>query len=453
MATTEQRTGFRLPWSSDAPPAAPNGAAPEREPFDADAELAADPALATTDLEPRSEPATATTEAPTDAAEDAVTTDAAVTDTRHAWPAEDAAADDPVAAGAAEDPEPHATADDTVADAAGPSAPDVAKEPTETPAAATPGRRGNVLVTGLVRAMREAAAAARAEADARFAETAKARIGEIEKLGAEETTQLRAAADADVAAIREWSKQELARIREETEERIATRKRHLELEMEDHAAQLSARVEAVRQAVANFEADVDAFFERLLAEEDPARVAGMAESLPEPPDLSGIETPRTAQPAGLDDADAAEAEALAFADLASVDGDGEAADPNLFSDGSEGGEGEQVDDASVASRLAMFAAQWGEPAAESTVTSSVAVTGLVSVASIAGFKRAIGRVAGVEGVTVASGPAGDFIFTVQHTTKVDLRSAVESLDGFDARITGEDDGVLAVSASDPNPQR
>ena len=42
------------------------------------------------------------------------------------------------------------------------------------------------------------------------------------------------------------------------------------------------------------------------------------------------------------------------------------------------------------------------------------VTGLVSVASIAGFKRHLSRVAGVQSVGVSSGPDGEFVFAVTH---------------------------------------
>ena len=83
--------------------------------------------------------------------------------------------------------------------------------------------------------------------------------------------------------IREWSKNEIARIREETDERIAHRKNVLEREIEAHAAQIEARIEHIQSRVTSFEGEMAAFFERLLAEEDPTRFAAMAETLPEPP--------------------------------------------------------------------------------------------------------------------------------------------------------------------------
>jgi hypothetical protein len=50
---------------------------------------------------------------------------------------------------------------------------------------------------------------------------------------------------------------------------------------------------------------------------------------------------------------------------------------------------------------------------------------------------------------VASGPTGDFVFTVTHESEADLRSAVPQLDGFAAVITGDADDVITVTATDP----
>jgi hypothetical protein len=73
----------------------------------------------------------------------------------------------------------------------------------------------------------------------------------------------------------------------------------------------------------------------------------------------------------------------------------------------------------------------------------------VSVASIASFKRHLGRVPGVHGVGVTSGPDGEFVFSVGHGAEVVLRDAVPSLPGFQARVTGGDDHSIAVTAHDP----
>jgi hypothetical protein len=73
----------------------------------------------------------------------------------------------------------------------------------------------------------------------------------------------------------------------------------------------------------------------------------------------------------------------------------------------------------------------------------------VSVASIASFKRHLGRLSGVQSVGVSSGPDGEFLFAVNHTADVALRDTIPSMPSFQARVTGSGDGTLNVSAHDP----
>ena len=101
-----------------------------------------------------------------------------------------------------------------------------------------------------------------------------------------------ASADEDVTGVREWSKAEIARIREETEQRIADRKAHLDRELEGHAAVVEREIEIVQEQVASFEGEMDGFFSGLVSEEDPGRFAALAASLPEPPPFRGIDPSR-----------------------------------------------------------------------------------------------------------------------------------------------------------------
>jgi len=105
---------------------------------------------------------------------------------------------------------------------------------------------------------------------------------------------------------------------------------------------------------------------------------------------------------------------------------------------------------SYADRLASLlppAAADGEPK-----TTQVVVSGLVSVASIASFKRHLGRLSGVQSVAVASGPEGEFVFNVTHRPDVSFRDAIPSMQGFAARVTGTGDGMIAVTARDPESE-
>ncbi|MEO7663812.1 MAG: hypothetical protein ABIV26_01700 [Candidatus Limnocylindrales bacterium] len=403
MATTEQRPAFRLPWSTDSRSSTPTS----------------DEASPAPDATPDAE--NVPTEVPS-AAEATPMTDATETlDPRTApWPDKDRTSGPEVAASAS------------------------ARRPADE-ASATP-RKSNPLVAGLVRAMRDAAAAARDDAAVRFTDEAKARIEAIHAASADEAAGLRSRAEGDVVGVREWSKAEMARVREETEQRIAARKNRLELELESHTARVERRIERVHGAVGTFEQQMDAFFEQLFAEEDPARLAGMAEQLPDAPSLEidDAEEDFAAGPTSLLDAEgAAAAEAEAFADLdPSLEGD-------LDDDVPDAGDPE-YDSGDVALRLEAFT---GPSAARGAATTTLSVTGLVSVASIAGFKRAVGKLSGVRSVAVSSGPTGDFVFTVSHTPDADLASAIPSLDGFSAAITGDADSVLTVTASDPAGDR
>jgi hypothetical protein len=85
-----------------------------------------------------------------------------------------------------------------------------------------------------------------------------------------------------------------------------------------------------------------------------------------------------------------------------------------------------------------------------TAETSVFVSGLISVASIAGFKRSLGRTPGIQSVGVTSGPDGEFVFAVVHDPAVDVAGVVTSLSGFGARVTESHDGVVRATAHDPD---
>ena len=365
-------------------------------------------------------------------------------------------------------------------------------------------RRPTKFMADLSRAMQAAAESSRDETMARLSAEAKTVVEEIHAASTEEGASLRRRADDDVAAVREWSKGEIARIREETEARIATRKTALDGEMEAHAHVVEARVQQVATTVSDYEAQMAEFFQRLLAEEDPTRIATMAETMPDPPDLANIAAsiaepqvepfdPGAARLALIPDAAApeageaapeggdaapdfaaAEAEALAYTGDAEVDGEAAAAESaeETVTDGSVNvedmpaeavAEAAPADAASVdASALAASdegafgsPAPSAEPAGDATASSErvvtrVVVLGLVSVASIATFKRSLGRSQGVMAIGVASGPDGEFVFTVTHEAGLSLRDAITALPGFDARVTGESDGGIDVTAHDPD---
>ena len=324
-------------------------------------------------------------------------------------------------------------------------------EESEVQAAPQSVRRATKFMAELSRAMQAAVENARTETMARFEVEAKSVVDEIHAGATTEAADLRRKADDDVASIRDWSKAEIARVREETEGRIAARKSALDTEMEEHAATIEARTERVAAVVAAYEADLAAFFERLNAEEDPTRIATMAETMPEPPSLADVaasvfspsepSAERFARVFASGEAEpdstpvdfaAAEAEAATF--TADLEGEDDLAAP----------EAEQVEAVAVEEPLPTTE---DAPPAE-TGTTRVVVSGLVSVANIANFKRSLGRLAGVSNIAVASGRDGDFAFTVRHNLGSALAASVQALPGFDIEITGEHDDAIVVTAQD-----
>jgi len=366
------------------------------------------------------------------------------------------------------------------------------------------GKRPTKFLADLTKAMQAAAEAERSEILSRFQTEAKTFTEQVHERSGAEAADLRKVADEDIAGIRDWSKAEIARIREETENRISGRRAELDDELESHAARIEREIERVKAAVDGFEAEMARFFETLGAEDDPGRFAALAASLPEPPSLDDIiggrseppaiptpaaaivvgpETPEdeieaAEAPTGPADAPAegetqAEAVPVGEADAGSPAESEPEVDPRVAAlsltpdfaaaeaealaaagDGSETATEEidtevpSIDEETIAARLADLVP--ASPEGGETVTSQLAVAGLASVASIAGFKRHLARLPGVRTVGVSSGPDGEFLFAVTHDPSVDLREAVPGLPGFAARISGtDDDGVIRVAARDP----
>ena len=350
-----------------------------------------------------------------------------------------------------------------------------------------PARRPTKFMVDLSKAMQNAAEASRDETMARFIADSKTAIEEIDATATGEAAALRRRADDDVAAVRDWSKAEIARIREETEARIAARKRALDGEIDAHAAVVETRRQRVAGTIETFQAEMDAFFERLLAEQDPTRIATMAEAMPDPPDLAGVAasiaepaveqfdvlqvrlvaTPVEAPPEPtadgvapeltLDQAAEAEAAMAARLDYAAAEAEALAFTDDLEDDGSSAAsaapdQDEIVIPADIGAATLANADAGILPAPRETgnAKTRVVVVGLVSVASIATFKRGISRTAGVAGVGVSSGPDGEFVFTVEHEESLDIGATVTGLPGFEAQITAESAGTLEVAAHDPD---
>lgn len=304
----------------------------------------------------------------------------------------------------------------------------------------TAARHPNRFLADLTQAMRSTAETARQATIDQCHADAKAYVEKLQARTDDEAASLRKAAEADVSAIREWSKAEVERIRVETDQRIARRRELLEQELQEYNASVELEIERVDGRVHTFEEEVAHFFEALLQEPDPTAFASMAAQMPDPPVFTEEEPPGFAT-----EIKARSEEIIRSEDLLGTT-DAELPPEMPIAPVAEA-------EAAAAPRPAPAAAAEPAPApADVTVSTQVVVVGLVSVASIANFKRQLGRLPGVKSVGVSSGPDGEFIFTVGHGSDVSLSTLIPTLPAFQARVVSELDGLLNVSAHDPEAE-
>jgi hypothetical protein len=559
MASTDTRSGFRLPWSSDrSQDQAPEAAADTEAAADAESEAPtpADPAWPNSDFNAA----------------------LGLTRTQEARPLE---------------------ATQTPTELNEESSPMVDMDTAVAPAPAAAPRKSSRMMVDLSAAIRATADTAQAQTLEQVHTESAQVVDAIRSSSTDGVTTLKQQSEEDIAAIREWSKAEIARIKDETDARITTRKATLEDELAGHAAAVDRRVDEVHAEVRRFEAAMTAYRDGLDREDDPARLATMAEELPELPsfaawaDLGTLDItlpPVEAEAEAEADVPEVVAETVevtdAHADQAPIEGLAEAADetaapvedwyaptddaaePEASTNGWDGtpaawgdspelqpaatdetadetgddvprwaagdvpdgfptGDGEEAGDpvdrgaimaaleaaaeAVVAAEAAADSAETAEAAADVAETAAellvgrqadeldydpeaaaamaarvdaggyetetfserlanlmpghgegeagdeprttqVVVSGLVSVASIASFKRHLGRLPGVQTVAVASGPEGEFVFNVTHRADLSFRDVIPTMPGFAARVTGSGDGTLQVAARDPEAE-
>ncbi|HUG29056.1 MAG TPA: hypothetical protein VMQ65_00880 [Candidatus Limnocylindria bacterium] len=446
MSSTQKR-GFRLPWATEhgpddvavaatLDPAGDETTGVERDDIgDGPFRLADDARSLTTDAAP------AATDVPASAPEAAmIDIDSPTSESTEAPPATDTQSTDPPAGG------DEAGSTESGAWPATDRAGADTRPPIRVNGESRLPRRDNPLVAGLVKAMREAAVASRDETTARLEAEAQARVEAIRARATDEAAGLRKRADEDVSAIREWSKAEIARVKQETDERIEARRTELAAENERHAAGVDRLVEEVQTTVAAFEAEMDEFFKRLLAEGDPARLATLAEQAPDPPDLRGE------GPSATDFAEGAGEDASTTStEPEPADGLQAAAAAEAEAEATEG-----LDPAAAESwpTAALATARRMDPVtspadANGPDATRLFVSGLTSVAGISAFKGALGQLAGVRSVSVSSGETGVFVFAVNHDPGVDLDSGVSGLDGFAAQVTDATNDGFTVVAREP----
>src|SRR5688572_6327740 len=271
MTANQRRPGFRLPWSSETDGPEGESSAPAAE---ASAETApvASTELSTGAAEAKASATTSTdTPAPSDPA---VATEA------------QAPADAKAAAEAKAGAEPQAVAETETEPAAGEGA---AVEPAPAPApkveAVDTGNGGDDFMRDLVAAMRKVADEAREAGVADLRTNAEEQVASLDTDAERRREELRARAEADVAGIGDWAAAEAERIRAEAEARVAARRAQLDQQLAGDTARTEAEKKALRDRVAGYERELEAFHAQLAEINDPAAFAAAAKRMPQPPKL------------------------------------------------------------------------------------------------------------------------------------------------------------------------
>jgi hypothetical protein len=408
MTANQRRPGFRLPWSSEEEDAS-SSAASESPATDATAIAEAAPAV---DDATDSAAAAGDAEAPT--TPQAAAQDAAPAVAKSSVTARSNEAVEPAPASArAADPTPPTESD---------ASPDFMRE--------------------LVTAMRRVADEARQTGIAEVRATADEQVKRLEADAEARRNELRARADADVAGIGEWAKAEAERIRKEAEQRVVARRGQLDQQLSGETARAEAESKALRDRVAEYERELEAYHAQLAEINDPAAFAAAAKRMPRPP---SFEPPRTAAATGTEVTSVAPTTTLAAAP----------AERPAETNGVKPSEPEvhPAEEQVLASRLAELDAKLPDapsapaaptPAGEVTTT-EIVVSGLGSFGAITGFRQSLAGVTGVEGVALSLGQTGEFIFRATHRAGFDLASAITGLEGDGAKIEPRDDGSLHVT--------
>ncbi len=184
----------------------------------------------------------------------------------------------------------------------------------------------------LTLAMRGAAERERERISAEVDAATEAHVEKVRARAATEAAELRRLAEDDIDGIHAWSKEETIRIREETDQRIGTRREELQSYLIRHATIIDGEVGHVEDAVRAYRTEMDQFFERLVAENDPAAFARLADEMPAPPDLAKVGGAARAEAVAAlaeerDASDAAVADAVASAEVNGMAGGASAFDP------------------------------------------------------------------------------------------------------------------------------
>lgn len=427
MTSNQRRPGFRLPWGTG-----PDGTAPEE---DASAQSAvpaedaqkaaakASPAASLAAAPPSDTPAATQ---PSAAGDETPAPAEASTPTPTAAEAQSTSAADEKAAVAEPTPAPSAEVESAS------TAPVPAVAVVE--ASARPADTSAGFMRDLVAAMRRVAEETRQSGLSDLRTKAEEQVRTLEADAEHRRDEQTARAERDVAAIGEWAKAETERIATEAEQRKVARRAELDQQLAAEATRAEAEAQALRDRVAAYERELDAYHAQLSDIADPAAFAAAAKKMPTPPRLDTTE-------------EASELEAPAVAPVRDeVDEAPADATMDTTADATTG-----AADAALAARLAELEASEVPAAASAEPTATeVRVKGLGSFGAITGFRQALAGADGIEGVSLSLGPTGEFVFRALHPAGFDVAAAIAKIEGDGATIEAQPDGGLGVTLARPH---
>ena len=136
-------------------------------------------------------------------------------------------------------------------------------------------------------AMRAAARSQHSHIVSDVEERQAAYVSALHNRAAADVDAMRQSADGVTEDVEAWAAAELERIESERGQKIDTARMGFQQRLESHESQVAQEIADVRDRVNAYRAEIDAFFSRLDAESDPARIAEMAAQVPVLPDLEG----------------------------------------------------------------------------------------------------------------------------------------------------------------------
>ncbi|MEO7296488.1 MAG: hypothetical protein ABIZ57_10110 [Candidatus Limnocylindria bacterium] len=396
MTSNQRRPGFRLPWASESEDAPAESTDAVKTALPSNGKNAAD--------------AAAPTEASTQPATDAPSAEA-----------DSAQAD---ATPATEDGQPAtAPADRPTREAAVPAAPI---------------ESSSGFMRDLVAAMRRVAEETRQSGLSDLRTKAEEQVRTLEADAERRRDELKVQADKDVAAVGEWAAAETERIKQEDDQRSVARRAQLDQQLAAETTRAEAEAKTLRDRVAEYEQELDAYHAQLNDIADPAAFAAAAKRMPAPPRLAGVApepplrapdrspSPRTEDRRLPDSKVHPAEEEVLTSRLAELDAELDSTKASAS--------------ASEAPAAAIASASSAEP-----TSTEILVKGLGSFGAITGFRQALASVDGIEGVSLSLGPTGEFVFRAIHPTGFDVTAAITKLEGEAATIESHGDGGLRVT--------